>query len=139
MRDPLPIFFPFPKSINRMPHPDKARKTLNKLKVEASLYIPRFKSFLSQYTGLSIDTVLVIVLFFALGLPNVIVHGYPLTTNLYKWCITVSVTHSIQHMKQNSEGGIASGVYGTGVFPVSLLLFIIVITFFVKELVLVVM
>ena len=139
MRDPLPIFFPFPKSINRMPHPDKARKTLNKLKVEASLYTPRFKSLLSQYTGLSIDTVLVIVLFFALGLPNVIVHGYPLTTNLYKWCITVSVTHSIQHMKQNSEGGIASGVYGTGVFPVSLLLFIIVITFFVKELVLVVM
>ena len=114
-----------------MPHPDKARKSLNKLKVEASLYTPRFKSFLSQYTGLSIDTVLVIVLFFALGLPNVIVHGYPLTTNLYKWCITVSVTHS--------EGGIASGVYGTGVFPVSLLLFIIVITFFVKELVLVVM
>ena len=122
-----------------MPHPDKASKTLNKLKVEASLYTPRFNSFLSQYTGLSIDTVLVIVLFFALGLPNVIVHGYPLTTNLYKWCITVSVTHSIQHMKQNSEGGIASGVYGTGVFPVSLLLFIIVITFFVKELVLVVM
>ena len=139
MRDPLPIFFPFPKSINRMPHPDKARKTLNKLKVEASLYTPRFKSLLSQYTGLSIDTVLVIVLFFALGLPNVIVHGYPLTTNLYKWCITVSVTHSIQHMKQNSEGGIASGVYGTGVFPVSLLLLIIVTTFFVKELVLVVM
>lgn len=139
MRDPLPIFFPFPKSINRMPHPDKARKSLNKLKVEASLYTPRFKSFLSQYTGLSIDAALVIILFFALGLPNVVVHGYPLTTNLYKWCITATVTHSIQHMKQNSEGGIASGVYGTGVFPVSLFLFIVTVAFFAKELVLVVM
>ena len=118
-----------------MPHPDKARKTLNKLKVEASLYTPRFKSFLSQYTGLSIDAALVIILFFALGLPNVVVHGYPLTTNLYKWCITTSIIHSIQDMKQNSEGGIASGVYGTGVFPVSLFLFIVTVAFFAKELV----
>lgn len=120
-----------------MPHPDKARKTLNKLKVEASLYTPRFKSFLSQYTGLSIDAALVLLLFFALGLPNVVVNGYPLTTNLYKWCITTSVIHSIQNMKQNSEGGIASGVYGTGVSPVSLLLFIVTVAFFAKELVLI--
>lgn len=34
------------------------------------------------------------------------------------------VTISIENMSQTSSGAIASGVYGSGVFPVSLLLFL---------------
>ena len=75
--------------------------------------------------SLCIDVVVIWILFFALGLPMVIKYGYSSEVDRVK----------IDNMSQTATGSIASGVYGSGVFPFSLFLFIVSTALLIKELV----
>lgn len=59
-----------------MPRSEKAQKAFDKLVSDTSGFEPSLKKFISQYTGLCIDVVVIWILFFALGLPTVIKYGY---------------------------------------------------------------
>lgn len=65
-----------------MPTSEKAQKAYEKLKNDASLFTPTLKKFVSQYTGLTMDTVIIYILFFALGIPNVVSYKYSTTRDV---------------------------------------------------------
>ncbi|KAK8821980.1 hypothetical protein WA538_000077 [Blastocystis sp. DL] len=81
------------------------------------------KNFLSQFLGMTINVILIYILFFSFGVPTVVKYGYPFETNR-KTVVTIA---------QAADGSIPSGVYGSGVFPYSLFLMILGTGWIIKE------
>lgn len=112
-----------------------ALSELIKLRRNASTYHPTLTKFVNQFKGLCIDIVLVWFLFFCLGIPTVVRYGYSFETDRHKYFYISFLHYRLGSIPKSMEGSIPAGVYGSGVFPYTLFLFVVATTFFVKELV----